>query len=369
MNVKKKLKKLIPALIGGVIGGLTGFFGAKYLVSGKIGIIDIAVLMLAMILIYYIHIIIHEGGHLIFGLLSGYQFVSFRIGSLILYKSNGTYKFGKYKLAGTGGQCLMAPPALVDGMIPYRLYNMGGALLNLIASIIAMIILVVFQLRGTLKAICIIWIFVGIFAAATNGIPMSLGDVDNDGKNALNLGKNKKALRAFWLQLKVNQMQTEGLTLQEMPEEWFEMPEETDMCNTMVAVIGVLCCNRMMEEKRYEETSYMIDGLLGGTNGILGLHKMLLRVDQVYCEIMSQRRQDVLDYMKDKELQKFMKAMQNYPSILRTRYAYALCVENDEKKASNIKKQFEKIVKTHPIEAELRTEKVFFEDCENTDLT
>lgn len=35
---------------------------------------------------YFIHIFLHEAGHLVFGLLSGYQFSSFRVGNAVLFK-------------------------------------------------------------------------------------------------------------------------------------------------------------------------------------------------------------------------------------------------------------------------------------------
>ena len=69
--------------------------------------------------------------------MSGYRFCSFRIGSVMLTRENGRYKIKKYSIAGTGGQCLMEPPGSVDGRLPYRLYNMGGAIMNVAASAIA----------------------------------------------------------------------------------------------------------------------------------------------------------------------------------------------------------------------------------------
>ena len=356
-----KKKQIIPAMLGGVIGGIAGYSGAKYFagVGGNREVILPFIIVLAFS--YFLHIIIHESGHLIFGLLSGYQFVSFRVGSLTLYKIKGKYKFGKYKLAGTGGQCLMAPPEMKDGMIPYRLYNMGGAIMNLLFSVPTITIWAMLRPTGLGKVFCVVWSIVGLFSAATNGIPMSMGQIDNDGKNAISLGKNKKALRAFWVQLKVNQMQVEGMSLVHMPEEWFELPESEDMKNPMIAVLGALHCNRMMEEKRYEEVSRKIDQLLRSETGMLGVHRMLLQIDQVFCEIMSSRNEKVLNSMNDKQVKQFMKAMKNYPAILRTQYAYALHIEKDLNKAEKIKKRFERIMKTHPIQGELNAERQFIE--------
>ena len=85
-----------------------------------------------------LQIILHETGHLIGGLLTGYKFCSFRIGNLQLQRENGALCFRRLKLAGTGGQCLMTPPEPVDGKIPVMLYNLAGPLMNLLAALLAL---------------------------------------------------------------------------------------------------------------------------------------------------------------------------------------------------------------------------------------
>ena len=59
-------------------------------------------------------------------------------------KENGKIKFKKFSLAGTGGQCLMVPPEIVDGKIPVFLYNMGGAFMNIIISLISLVLFFIF---------------------------------------------------------------------------------------------------------------------------------------------------------------------------------------------------------------------------------
>ena len=44
---------------------------------------------------YLLIIIIHEAGHLVFGLLSGYKYLLFRVGSLTLIKRNNKFEFKK----------------------------------------------------------------------------------------------------------------------------------------------------------------------------------------------------------------------------------------------------------------------------------
>ena len=71
-------------------------------------------------------IILHEAGHLLGGLATGYAFVSFRVGSWMLLKRDGRLHLGRYTLPGTGGQCLMAPPTWKEDGFPALLYNLSG---------------------------------------------------------------------------------------------------------------------------------------------------------------------------------------------------------------------------------------------------
>lgn len=50
-----------------------------------------------------LQIIIHEAGHLVFGLLTGYRFSSFRIGNLMWIKENSKIKLRRLSLTGTAG--------------------------------------------------------------------------------------------------------------------------------------------------------------------------------------------------------------------------------------------------------------------------
>ena len=66
-----------------------------------------------------IQTILHEGGHLLFGALTGYRFISFRIFQFMWVMEKGKLRFRRMHLAGTAGQCLMGPPDLKNGTIPF----------------------------------------------------------------------------------------------------------------------------------------------------------------------------------------------------------------------------------------------------------
>ena len=105
------------------------------------GFVGFLISMAALLLVLPVQIILHEAGHLVFGLLSGYKFVSFRVGAVTLIRRNGKYCVKKYRVIGTGGQCLLTPPDLPLEKMPFFWYNAGGVIVNLLLGTIALAIM------------------------------------------------------------------------------------------------------------------------------------------------------------------------------------------------------------------------------------
>ena len=95
MQLEEKLGNLISMIItyaGLIIIAYINVEIFTYIINklGIVGIvIGIGVLSLNFMLIIFVPIIIHESGHLIFGKLTGYKYVSYRIGPYMLIKNNG----------------------------------------------------------------------------------------------------------------------------------------------------------------------------------------------------------------------------------------------------------------------------------------
>ena len=317
--------------------------------------------MIAVVLAVYgamlIQIIVHEAGHLVFGLVSGYQFSSFRIGNLMLLKEDGKIKLRKYSLAGTAGQCLMSPPELMDGKMPVVLYNLGGCIFNLILSTLFAVGAYIRQDSPIEFIVYVAIAVIGIAFALTNGIPLQLGPVCNDGYNALSLGKNPKAMRAIWVQLKMNEQQARGKRLKEMPASWFEVPADEDMDNGIVAALAVFHASWLIDQLRLEEAAEYIENLLAKDTGILGLYRSLLTCDRIYCELVVKDNVSEAIYLHNQEYQKFVKSMRTNPGVIRCEYAYELLAEKDEAAAAECLKSFEKVAKTYPYPREIEGER------------
>lgn len=370
MEKEKKKKKICwgqwaSVLIYGLIGGVCGVLMADTLAQlpaqeGLFGgwLLPFALLVLLMYGVMLLQIILHEGGHLLFGLLSGYRFRSFRIMNLMLLKTEEGLRFCRLSLAGTGGQCLLDPADLVDGEMPVFLYNLGGSLLNIIVSGLALLPCLLLPLAPLIRLFLLLFSIIGFGFALMNGVPMRMGTVDNDGYNAISLGRDPAALRAFWIQMKVNQQQSLGLRLGEMPEAWFQLPDEAGMQNSLIATLAVLACNRLMDQHRFAEADALMEDVLAQKSGVIGLQRGLLLCDRICCLLL--RGEDVSPLL-DKVQRRFMHSMRNYPSVLRCQYALALLAEGDVAKAEKIKSRFVQVSKSYPYASEIEGERELME--------
>lgn len=313
-------------------------------------------LMLGMYVVMFLHIVLHEGGHLVFGLLTGYKFVSFRVGSLMLLKNEQGYHLRWMRLGGTGGQCLLDPPEMVDGKMPNVLYNLGGCLMNLLVAFISVIGAFLCPEGSFWRALLLLSAMVGAIYALTNGLPIK-GEIANDGRNALDLNKNPEALNAFRTQLVLNRLNAEGVRLKDMPEEYFIWPSEESRSNSLIAAIAVLCTNRLLDEHRFDECAARLDEMLSGDMDKLpGMYRKLLQVDRIYLHLLDGETETAVTLM-DKEQKQFMKAMKGQLPIHRTDYAYALLAEKDADKAEKQLKAFDKVAKNYPHPQEVEAER------------
>lgn len=352
-----KIYMSIMLLAGIVCGGIAGVLLARVEDQG----LEFWQGMVAMILAIYgamlIQIIVHEAGHLVFGLISGYEFSSFRIGNMMVLKEDGKIRLRRFSIAGTAGQCLMSPPDLVDGKMPVVLYNLGGCIFNLIVSVIFGVLACVSGENPIAFLVYVAFAVIGIAFALTNGIPLMVGPISNDGHNAMSLGKNPKAMQAFWLQLKVNNEQAKGKRLKEMPESWFPVPADEDLGNGLIVALGVFRVSWLMDQLRLEEAVEYMEELLNKGTGIIGLHRSLLMNERIFCELVAKANVSEAMNLHNEEHEKFVKSMKNTPSVIRTEYAYALLAEKDEKKAEELLTRFEKVAKTYPYPREIEGER------------
>ncbi len=358
-SMKKLLKKIFPLSLmlaaGFVCGILIGLYADRAAQQGLPGGLwgPLVVLFAGFILSIYLQTAAHEAGHLVLGLMSGYRFCSYRLGSLMLVKENGRLQLRRLKIAGTAGQCLMAPPPWSDDL-PVIAFNLGGCLFNVLCSGLCLLLWLPLR-EHWLGALPMVIALMGLAMALMNGIPMRAGGVDNDGRNALHLGKDPTAKRAFWLQLKVCEAQAKGLRLCQMPEDWFICPQ-AHMDNPLVATVAVFACNRMMDQGDLPGARAAMEDLLAQNTGMTGLHRSLLECDLICCLLLA-GEEEAAEARLTPALEKFRKSMKSFPSVLRTEYLLAKLHSDDPEQAAAIRTRFEQHAARYPYPAEIDSER------------
>ncbi len=349
---KKKsnvLKNIVPMMIGAALG-IVVFIGLETIESsgndyGEMNPIVVGIVaMISTLISIVLHIIIHEGGHLICGLLSGYKFSSFRVFNLMVKKEDSKLIFKNYTLPGTGGQCLMEPPKIYDTNIPYKLYNFGGVLFNLIFSAITLIATLVFVRDFYVTTGLLVFCLIGIVLGLSNAIPMKMGGLPNDGKNIMYIGKSKESHYALWVQLKYATAQANNVRIQDMPVEWFEYPKKVE--NELDITLLLFIAERHIAFSEFEKAKEIHekvcelckDGSLFKTNALMEL---------MFFSIIEGKSKEEVDEFFTDEVKAYFKAANCIPTTHRIMLAYSL-LTNDEKQAEESLMKFNKSITTFP---------------------
>lgn len=328
----EKKDKLIIRIFYLVIGGLCGIF----MILANPAMLDLevrdfafsmAISLLCLLLAYFVQIIFHELGHLVFGLLTGYSFVSFRVGSIMLVKENDSFSIKFFSVMGTGGQCLLMPPVWSE-KLPFRLYNMGGCIMNFITALIATAIFIIMPKEGYLSVFVVMLGILGFGNVLINGIPLQANGISNDGRNAFFLGKSEESLRAFWLQLYVNGLLTKGERMKNMPKEWFFLPQGEAQNDPIICSVGVMKYNRDFDAHDFETAEYDIEYLLK-IPSLLGLYRNELTCELIFLRVLRGAPMEDIDGIFTPEILRYIKATSGYASRRRLLYAYHLLYKNN----------------------------------------
>ncbi len=351
-NMKKILQIVLSLLIGALIGGAA--VGATiFIIEGREGTLDvlriagelplvdfitpIVLAFVAMVVAIVLHIVLHEAGHLLMGLATGYRFSSFRIGSIAFVRQDGRIRVRRYKLAGTGGQCLMSPPEIPAEQVPFLWYNAGGVMMNVVVALLALVLLMTCNLSMWWSEWCMMMFIVGMFLAVMNGIPMRPGGMQNDGMNILMLCRMPEKRKDLVRQLQIAAAATEGKRLSEMPAEWFDCDPVDDYKDLLRLASRLNYQARLIDEGRFVDAHAAAEDLLSHFDAFPQIIQFELAGEYVFTELLTLRRKDVIEKYWTKKQADYVITNARFSSAKqRILFAYALYAENDLSKAQQI---------------------------------
>lgn len=378
------LKSILKLLMGLAIGIVAGFliaviFGVCFtditfvefldklktanfsagLIAAGVGIVTFFVSITVLVLV-------HEAGHLVCGLLSGYRFVSFRIFNLTFIKIDGKLRVRRYSIAGTGGQCLLTPPDMPLEKIPTGWYNFGGVLFNLIALLA---VVPLFFIKGNPVLIECVTIFTltDIMLIVLNGIPMKVSGAGNDAYNILLLRKNPVAKRGLVVALRSNALIQEGVRPKDMPDEWFVVPEKIDYRDQLEVSIPMMAASRLVDELRYNEARNAFESLYAHKDELIALYVKEIACELVFLRLMGGDKEDASELL-DENLKKYIKAYRKVMSSKeRILCAIALKLDEQRDEAVSIYGDVCKREKDYLLQGEVKSDLAIMHDMLNGD--
>ena len=296
-------------------------------------VLEIAWMLVAVLIAFILNVVLHEGGHLVAGLLTGYRFVSFRFLNWTIIRRNGRLQWGNYELAGTGGQCLMAPPDRPVDQIDTRWYNAGGVLANLLIVVISALLLWAFDLPAWLDELLVIMIILGLLIGVGNGIPLKMGGVATDGLNLLQLEKDIPGKQCFCNILEFNALSQEGVPYDEMPEHIFALPQPIDWVNSMHVGAALLAATRMAAVHQWEEAYRLLTEAHDHSDEYMELYQLEVENMMTQVCIAMGRDDEARQHYSDKVAKHAERHASTQSDKQLTKMAVALALENDRPKA------------------------------------
>lgn len=346
---KNKTKQLIMNIIMMLMGALAGFLIALYITKHNYSFLQLVYAFVCLIAGYMAGIVIHESGHLVAGLRSGYEFISFRIGSMTWVKENGKLSQKKFNIAGTGGQCLMMPPESdMPGNVPFVLYFLGGGLFNLATA--AIFIPLGLAIPNFYLSMPFLMLgFSSAFQCLINLIPLNI-QLPNDGFNVVLYSRDKAERIVLYKLLRINGLMHKGYEPSAIPEDLYDFGENNQ------GLGDLLKTSLYIDKKDFSAAQKMIEHALA-SGKLVSIYEYEAKLELLFCKIMNGAPEHEIEELYDKTLKNYISAASKTQiSKRRIMYAYYLIYKKDKESAAKEYNAAMSMKDTYPIAGELKSE-------------
>lgn len=332
-------------LFGLVLGDMLYYDG----LTGDEYIWFVLCMVATVIISYMLATVIHESGHFVFGLITGYRLTSFRIFCFEFSSKDGKVGLRIHNVPGTAGQCLMTQ----GNSDRYTLYNMGGVIFNVIFGVGG--IVGYYLAPGVFSSILGVFSMVNFFLAVTNGIPHLSPMISNDGMNQRYLRTNDETRKSLRNQLIIVRDNIGGMRLKDMDGELFSYDSEK-MTDGLACTLPYFHVLRNIDLGLYDEAISEIEQTK--SYPYEGIHKFLLEGELVTLKLL--KGEDVSSLLT-LDLERMLKAMKHSVTAIRIRYAIAKLYDHNVELSNELKMSFERTVKKYSYPAEEQVERELIE--------
>lgn len=356
MSRKKFNPIFILFVVLGIVCGIFGKNMIEYLESnGLSSPFSLLFIMAIFVISLCVVPIIHESGHLFMGLMTGYDFVSFRVGNFAIVKENNKLKKKKFNVVGTGGQCILSYKKVeYPERIPYFWYHFGGVFFNLLTTAICMCVII------SSKSI-FINVGLGILAAIslvtgiTNIIPTKATGIGSDGYNLMIFRKSAINRIANYKIMLINSLQYQGIKLEDMPKEITIFTKEEKSCEFGIA-LSIIEANILMNQHDFKSAEKIYRSIVENEEAYT-LYQNESKCEMLFCMIMNGCSSEEINKIYDNDIRQYiMITEKTYIMRKRLMYAYYLIIEKNQEKAKREYNSALQMQNTYPAKGEYLSE-------------
>ena len=236
-------------------------------------------LMPAILISFIVQVLLHEIGHLIGGIITGWRFLFLQIYRLVLKKEDN--KMRLTIVSDVGFQCIMCPEMLNAKAF---LYTMGGCIINLFTGVAGLIILIVIPISP------LVWLYMWCFSVFGIGMYImngtaSIKRVCNDKACYKLLKTDKHTTLCHNAQLLVAKHLMKGLTYRQIGQESICLCHETAE-NDIEAYQMVLEYYYYLDTENYNAMKKALNKIQKTDNissNVIGIISM----EQIYMQLFS----------------------------------------------------------------------------------
>jgi len=362
IDLNEKLKKfkyvkfLVNAFCFAFLIAFGGFVATKlpsqlYELDFVYFFLSLAIILILFGLLFYIicftSIIMHEFGHLLFGLNAKLTFISFNILSFTFCIENNKLKIKKEaKIPGVLGYCNMTTEKNKKyNKNSIKLYYMGGIIFNIILVFIS-IVLIIFTNNIYLKLIYILNVGINIYLAINNAIPtITKSGVNTDALQIIYYSDDEEYINTMSKLQMLQILLAKGCELKNIDNNLFSNPQtfktNSDVLNAMLYV------DYLSAKKQYKKASEYAKKILEEAQEILSKKDiMTLKLQLMNCIFYSNDDLNQIKKIYDEEIKKYLDLMgKAVPVYIGISYMYSTLIEKNEENSKKYLNQFRQLNK------------------------
>lgn len=349
-RTKRILKNVVFVLSMAVFGGIIGFYSGYFIrnftkhLKDEMSLPIFLVLMcLSMFVTFLLQIIIHETGHLVMGMLTGYEFLFYRAFNLLFIKEKGRINIRWHKNGETAGQCCLYPPKMRDpkkARYPFFLYHAGGVLFNLLFSGICIFILLYFRPNNIFVNLFLVplagW---GILFFFQNSYPFSKR-FTIDGSNIRRMMKSTAARFYFYRELRFVDYFSTGKHIKDLPVEEL-LPKPTDWYDDdfVLAMEYTTYGDYLSANGNYLEALKQYKMVIAYFLQVPEQVRNLLLIQYLFLLIVNDAPIEIVkDLYESDNIQSMKKKIRQISNVSVALYAYQILILKDEIEAEKTRK-------------------------------